>query len=113
MLVVAVLWLALAFARSVLVSYGAVIPGIELAFFVLLFLIYPRMVKNLYIIATSTFVVEEGCLDGIDLWNVESVRYGRHYIALDGVRIYNVPKPKVLIKSLEDFYINMTGEWLP
>lgn len=76
-------------------------------------LLLASQVRAIHTILTVEFVVEDGCLDGVDLWLVERVRYGNHCIWLDKVRISTVPKPKVLVQSLSDLYEEMTGQELP
>ncbi len=94
-------------------SFGIIIPAACAIPFALLLLCLPAIVAAFWDVRHTEFVISDGCLCGVDLWTVEHFRYGKHCIWLDGVRISGVPKPKVLLQSLEDYYIRMTGECLP
>ncbi len=99
--------------EHILLSFSIVVPAANAIPFIPLLLCFPEVLSTFWNVRHLEFVVEDGCLCGVDLWTVEQVSYGRHCIWLDDVRISGVPQPKVLLDSLEDYYIKLTGEYLP
>lgn len=112
-LTVAMLFLAAHMARYIFVGFGGVLSGIDLIIIVIALALYPGLVRSIYTLRHTVFVVEDGVLDGVDLFNVERVRYGPHCVYLDKVKISGVPQPKVFLKSLEDYYLQLTGVEMP
>lgn len=92
---------------------GTAQPVLSAAPFIIVLLAYPSIVSMLWSTRNTQFVVVEGCLEGVDLWTVENIRYGHHCVWLDKVCINGVPKPKVLLQSLEDYYIHTIGVNMP
>lgn len=87
--------------------------GIRYVYYLTLLLVLPALCQSVWFVWTREFVIEEDCLFGVDLWNVTRVRYSKHSIWLDNVRIDLVPNGKVLVQSLEEYYIQRMGVSLP
>lgn len=68
---------------------------------------------DIYSTWENPFYVEDGMLCGIDLWTVTHVEYGHHWLSINNRRFVNIPNARVLYESLEDYYIQLTGEPLP
>ena len=69
----------------------------------------PFSVMKCHIIWKARFTVKEGMFDSVDLYNVRRIRYGKHKVYLDRYCIPYVPKPKVLINSIADYFEELTG----
>lgn len=105
--------LAIVLIVRIFVSFDGVLPFAEPIFFIGVLCMIPHFVTDVHIIRYTDFWVEDGVLNGVDLYTVERVRYGKHCVYLDNVRLDNVRQPKVLIKSIEDYYFDLTGVELP
>ena len=64
-------------------------------------------------IARTSYEVIDGCVEGIDLWTVKRFRKGKHCVYLDKEVLWNISSPKKFLNSLEDYYFEMTGDYLP
>lgn len=98
---------------SLLSEYGVNAIFLKYALWLSLFLVVPSSYRRCFEIWTTEFTIVDDCLCGVDLWTIQSVRYGRHCVYLDKVCIDMVPRPNVLLDSLEDYYYVMTGGPLP
>lgn len=77
------------------------------------YLLFLLEVRDCWDIYHQSFVVVDGCLNDIDLWNITWVDYSKHRLYIDKYRIDFVPNARKLYKSLAVYYYNLTGEELP
>lgn len=104
---------ALVMSKAVLWGIGCATPCTYITISLVTLALYTCLVGAIHKWRTAEFVVEGGVIEGVDLWNVERVRYTRHTVWLDKVRIDGIPNTKVFLQSLEDYYLQLTGVELP
>lgn len=104
---------ALGMTRLVLWDIGCVTPCLDAIISLIALALYPCLVSAIYKWRHVEFVVEGGVIEGVDLWNVECIKYSKHSVWLDKVRIDGIPNTKVFLQSLEDYYLQLTGVELP
>lgn len=76
-------------------------------------LVLTTYIPECFEIARTSYEVIDGCLDGIDLWTVKRFRLGHHCVYLDKYVLWNISQPRKFLNSLEDYYLELTGEYLP
>lgn len=111
--VIAITAASLVIAKRVLWGLGCACPAVDAVLSIMALCCYPVLIDAIHKWRTIEFVVVGGVLEGVDLWNVERVRYSRHSVWLDDALICGIPNTKVFLKSLEDYYYQLTGVELP
>lgn len=81
--------------------------------FTLIYVLVLLEVKACWDIYQQSFVIVDGCLDGIDLWTITWVEYSKHALYLNGRCIGLVPSARKLYDSLANYYYELTGGDLP
>lgn len=64
-------------------------------------------------IACREFVIEDGFFFGFDIYTITYVEYSKHCLYINGHCINFVPSGRKLYKSLDDYYFQLTGGYLP
>ena len=99
--------------QTIFDSFGINIAQAKIAAALMSYLMLVVWFDEVYTIWSAKAFVSEGVIWGIDLWNLQHFSYGNHWVQFDKKRVYYIPNPKKFYESLEDYYIELTGEPLP
>lgn len=112
-LVTALSYVALWLVSDILLTYAVNVYWLRLCVIPVSMLLIPFTVKTCFEIARTSYEIEDGWLEGVDLMTVSHIRYGHHCIYLDRTVIRDVWQPKKFLDSLDAWYFENTGDGFP